>query len=183
MSNTEPDEFDRQVAGLLPCDYEIDCVTKGWTPCDKCIWRQRHTPAVAAALRELARLKSHLPDCCLNETCNEDENILHADVAAQVMNSLPKGVVISTDDYITVADKIGDLAHAAVKAAIKEREAQIAAKDAENRDLLQAVDGMIADREYFERIATQPCSQCVQRGIGAEECRQYSRVSKLEDNS
>jgi hypothetical protein len=55
--------------------------------------------------------------------------------------------------------------------------------DIDNRDLDEAITGMIADREYFERIATQPCSQCVQRGIGADECRQYSRIPKLEDNS
>jgi len=104
--------------------------------CENC---RRH-PAVAAALAqaeaegrtaELNRLKGHLPDCCINETCGEDENLTVGDVVACTMNGVKSLGKLTTDEFVDLSDIVGDLSRKMLHAATKERDAEIARLKAE----------------------------------------------------
>ena len=76
--------------------------------------------------KRIEELENHLPDCCIKGACNNDEEMLVGDVSAQFMNSFPKDIKITNDQFIDLHDKLWELTHKAVKSAIKDREDKIA---------------------------------------------------------
>jgi hypothetical protein len=138
---TEPDEFDLKAAELLPCDYEIDCATKGWTPCEKCIWRQRHAPVIAAALRELARSQH-------NENCDSLDPIMPKPCNCYI--SL-KAQLAAKDAEISIA--IDNCKEAMRVGQIKELE------------FSQRIENATAElRAELAKLREKPCSPCIAHG-------------------
>jgi hypothetical protein len=122
---TEPDEFDLKAAETCPCVFPKTRLEG--CKCGACMAR----PAVAAALRELDTVwRERL------RVSTERKKELGQEIAA-LKHDIERHITIANNE----ANEVSKL------------RAQLAAKDAENRDLLQAVDGMIKDREYFEAVA------------------------------
>lgn len=119
----EPDWADERAATILKRYLESG-------KCDALI------PAIAAALRderaEADKLRSHLPDCCAGGTCNTDEKLTHADVACMFMQelgttfpALAPMIHANSATWVKLIDRLGDLAHLAVRSAIEDREREI----------------------------------------------------------
>lgn len=101
---------------------------------------------------EIARLKGHLPDCCINETCGQSENSVTGDVVANVMNTAKGISKLTEDEYIELSDMIGDRHREAMHAAVRERDAKIAELQKRHDDLWEMDRKIIADlKERLEK--------------------------------
>jgi len=94
------------------------------------------------ANREIERLKEHMPDACIQGTCNSEEHFTVGDVAAMTVNEGQDkcGLKALTHEQLAVlSDLVGDLAEKAVHSAIFDRQNQLIATNVKVEKLRKAL--------------------------------------------
>lgn len=161
--------------------------------------------------KEVDRLKGHLPDVCINETCGEEDNPTTEDVVCLTVNTLPFLNKLTTEEFAELSDKIGNLHRQAMHVAVKEtrqrndlliQKLELANKENkflehdnknladDNKFLHEAIDAAIKDTKYFEDLFNQSvdqlgntvCAKChLPWGDGDEHDKCWRVVEKGEE--